>query len=1096
MNILLVSQCSKQALVETRRILDQFAERKGDRTWQTAITKEGLNTLRKMLRKTAKRNTAVACHWIRAANRTELLWIVGSMRKFNERGSVPTNSTESDILRTKRENFWHTMEDIALLAGIAGLFHDFGKANKVFQEKLTPKKKKGSSGEIYRHEWVSLRFFQAFAGGLPDREWLERLGSANKEDESVLLEKLYKDGLMQPHQNPFAALQAPLARAVGWLIVAHHRLPKWLGDRAQGGAPRLQQIDQWLDSFGFGPDWNSPGLLRPGLTKKDQEKNWLFSLGTPLRSETWRRKASSLATRALKRPGQSALGQDWLHDPFSLHVARMALMLADHHYSAHEVTPAWQDTRYKAFANTERKTGELKQKLDEHVVGVAHNAVLVARGLGVFRQTLPAITRHKGFKKRSEDPRFIWQNKAYELACGIRGRAAEHGFFGINMASTGCGKTFANGRIMYGLADEKLGCRFSVALGLRTLTLQTGTALRERLRLNDDDLAVLIGSQAVRELHDLQNDTTATGGSESAEELLAEDQYVSYEGALDDGRIGKWLQKTPKLRQLVSAPILVSTIDHLIPSTEGERGGKQIAPMLRLLTSDLVLDEPDDFDLSDLPALTRLVNWAGMLGSRVLVSSATLPPSLIKALFAAYCAGRAIFQRVYGETSRDLSVCCAWFDERKVAQSNHVDADDFLSTHNRFVQKRVERLRQAEPLRQAELLPISAAETTPEAAIAAISQTAYEALLRLHQEHGTEEETGSGRKVSIGLIRMANINPMVAVAEQLLLMSPPDGHRIHYCIYHSQHPLAVRSALEQQLDAVLTRQDPGAIWHSENPIGRAVADYPEQQHIFVVLATSVAEVGRDHDYDWAIAEPSSIRSLIQLAGRIQRHRGKVPDSPNLLVLQRNYRSLLAKPVAYTKPGFESPTFTLRTHDLSSLLEAEQWQVVNSIPRIVERSPLRPFDNLADLEHAHLAARLFGSQQPKMTSSASLWWESNGHWCAELQARSRFRDSEPSEDYVFYFEEEGDVPLLHLIDERGDLKLCDKDKLERVEVDCVAGVSLWGANDYASLITELSEIKELDLRVACRKFGVISLPSRGNDRWRYHETLGIHRPLVK
>ena len=31
MNVLLVSQCSKRALTETRRILDQFAERRGER---------------------------------------------------------------------------------------------------------------------------------------------------------------------------------------------------------------------------------------------------------------------------------------------------------------------------------------------------------------------------------------------------------------------------------------------------------------------------------------------------------------------------------------------------------------------------------------------------------------------------------------------------------------------------------------------------------------------------------------------------------------------------------------------------------------------------------------------------------------------------------------------------------------------------------------------------------------------------------------------------------------------------------------------------------------------------------------------------------
>ncbi len=62
MNVLLVSQCSKRALDETRRILDQFAERKGERTWVSTITQNGLDTLRKLLHKTARRNTAVSSH--------------------------------------------------------------------------------------------------------------------------------------------------------------------------------------------------------------------------------------------------------------------------------------------------------------------------------------------------------------------------------------------------------------------------------------------------------------------------------------------------------------------------------------------------------------------------------------------------------------------------------------------------------------------------------------------------------------------------------------------------------------------------------------------------------------------------------------------------------------------------------------------------------------------------------------------------------------------------------------------------------------------------------------------------------------------------
>src|SRR5690606_182232 len=181
----------------------------------------------------------------------------------------------------------------------------------------------------------------------------------------------------------------------------------------------------------------------------------------------------------------------------------------------------------------------------------------------------------------------------------------------------------------------------------------TGDALKQRLHLTDDDLAVLIGSAAVQQLHDISKQalqaelavSSSATGSESLADPIAEHPYVRYEGSMYDGRLKDWLNSSPKLNQLVSAPVLVSTIDHLMPATEGVRGGKQIAPMLRLLTADLVLDEPDDFDTADLPALCRLVNWAGMLGARVLLSSATLSPALIQGLFEAYAARRRALDR-------------------------------------------------------------------------------------------------------------------------------------------------------------------------------------------------------------------------------------------------------------------------------------------------------------------------------------------------------------------------------------------------------------------------------------------------------------------
>ena len=86
MNILLISQCTKNALTETRRIIDQFAERRGERTWQTPITQAGLETLRRLLRKTARKNTAVACHWLRGKHNPDLLWDGGAGSQSNTRG--------------------------------------------------------------------------------------------------------------------------------------------------------------------------------------------------------------------------------------------------------------------------------------------------------------------------------------------------------------------------------------------------------------------------------------------------------------------------------------------------------------------------------------------------------------------------------------------------------------------------------------------------------------------------------------------------------------------------------------------------------------------------------------------------------------------------------------------------------------------------------------------------------------------------------------------------------------------------------------------------------------------------------------------------
>lgn len=1074
MNILLVAQCNKNALEETRRILDQFAERKGERTWQTAITEEGLQTLRKLLRKSARRNTAVACHWIKGANQTELLWIVGNLRRFNQQGAVPTNTTERDILKSGSENQWHSAESVSLLAAIAGLFHDFGKANALFQQGLKSRQK---SAQPYRHEWVSLRLFVAWVAKRSDQDWLTALSNITADDEPAMLANLLKDPC-NPPENPFLHLP-PLATTIAWLIVAHHRLPVYCIKNSEY-APDLSQIDGWLTQQ-FNADWNADNHRQEHWAEKQKRDTWQFPHGTPMRSEHWRAKAQKFAKRALQHHSLASFGK--LDQQFTCHLTRLVLMLSDHCYSSLPATAGWQDANYMAYANTDIQTKQLKQKLDEHNIGVGQNALLLGRCLPHIRTTLPAITRHKSFTCRSKEDKFRWQDRAFDACCAIRERSQQQGFFGVNMASTGCGKTFANARIMYALSDEKQGCRFSVALGLRTLTLQTGDALREKLKLAEDDLVTLIGSAAVTQLHHLDDDPAS--GSASAEALFAEHQYVRYDGSLDDGRLSHWLKQSPKLHALLSAPVLITTIDHLIGATEGKRGGKQIAPMLRLLTSDLVLDEPDDFDLADLPALCRLVNWAGLLGARVLLSSATLPPALIEALFHAYFTGRKAYQQACGEPYRAMNICCAWFDEQKVKSEEIDNFKRFKDTHQEFVEQRVTHLQSAEAVRKGQLIPISAASSQKCDVYEAVAETVRNSMLQLHALH--HQCHPSGKVVSIGVVRMANIEPLVAVARRLLQIPAPPDTRIHYCVYHSQHPLAMRSYLERRLDATLTRYQPDDLWQIAE-IKAALSD-DEQHHLFVVLATSVAEVGRDHDYDWAVAEPSSMRSLIQLAGRIQRHRQKPCQTPNLHILQKNINALRQCKIAYHRPGFESDTFRLFSHDLAEILPETQYRVINAVPRVQERlTKMKRKENFVELEHVSLRVRLFGIKN-KADFYAAMWWNHSITWCAELQRRSPFRQSYPEELHYLWLEDEFSQPRFFLPDlAPGQWK--ESAGFRAVELKLAAGNSIWLEMDYQPVYQQLAEKLNMTLTEVSQKFGEISLKEGHPDLWHFHPLLGV------
>ncbi len=1116
MNILLISQCTKNALERTRQILDQFAERRGERTWQTAITQQGLDTLRRLLRQSARKNTAVACHWIRGKDHSELLWIVGDTRQFNERGAVPTNLTRRNILRSQDENDWHSAETIRLLASIAALFHDFGKANAAFQAKLKSAK---PLADAYRHEWVSLRLFEAFVAGEADENWLNRLTQLPESTTEDCLQELIADGLNKADNDyPFDALP-PLAKAIGWLIVSHHRLPIPLEPTKERKLQQLNSDDRQDIPEMIRASWCGERL---DSELKEIKACWKFDKGLPFDSQQWRKRAKHRAQELLRH--LSKIPCTAPKQAYVLHHARLALMLADHFYSSQNSNPLLGDkvTKNNAlYANTDRKTSALNQRLDEHLIGVEINTSRIIRAFPRLREQFPGLT-HSGFRKRSPS-RFAWQNKASDLAEGLRARSEEQGFFGINMASTGSGKTMANARILYGLSNPRhKGARLTVAMGLRSLTLQTGDAYGERLELKKryDLMAVMVGGKAARELHEHRKakNQGESSGSESSDPLMPEHSPVFYEGNGEDGPLSRWLEQSPAANKMLNAPLLVCTIDHLMPACESTRGGHQIPPMLRLMTSDLVLDEPDDFGIDDLPALSRLVHWAGLLGSRVLLSSATLPPALVEGLFEAYRAGRAEFAQHRGRPQKSAQICCAWFDEFAAEPSDCGDISSYRKAHTAFVEKRLARLNKAPIRRKAEILPLNIAQANREQVCAKLAQALQAAITRLHADNGQTDQI-SGKRVSIGLIRIANIDPLIELAKALVTQGAENGQHIHLCVYHSRHPLLIRANIEERLDKLLQRQhdqgQPDPIF--TNPeLRRLLATHPEQDQIFIVLATAVAEVGRDHDYDWAIVEPSSMRSIIQLAGRIRRHRPEAFDQTNLRLLDYNIKHLVggANPPVFLRPGFEEETdkrYQLNKHRLSEILSREQLARIDAACRIQERTNPLPKDNLVDLEHARLRGLMeerTDGNKPSDTPTPT-WWRTPIHLTGYLQKVQRFRKDERGRQlYAVLPNEDGKLEVVAVEDigRPTVVSSADPDSQERAGSVRFAqapegkGITFWGDHDYLSAIQKLADEKEMELRECALQFGALDLPIQGkaqkgeviHEDWAYCHQLGFWR----
>ena len=194
------------------------------------------------------------------------------------------------------------------------------------------------------------------------------------------------------------------------------------------------------------------------------------------------------------------------------------------------------------------------------------------------------------------------------------------------------------------------------------------------------------------------------------------------------------------------------------------------------------------------------------------------------------------------------------------------NAESFAQEHHQFVTQRAAQLGKADVRRKAGLVPLDLKSKSKDKDGMAkeFADAVVKNVCGLHNFHHSIDPH-SGKKVSFGLVRMANIDPLFRVALALFAHTgwEEKGVQVHLCVYHAQFPLCIRSAIEYRLDQTLNRRQPEAVF--DLPEIRQKIDsingYPEREgHIFIVLGSPVTEVGRDQSISIVLARVSASNS--------------------------------------------------------------------------------------------------------------------------------------------------------------------------------------------------------------------------------------------
>ena len=689
-----------------------------------------------------------------------------------------------------------------------------------------------------------------------------------------------------------------------WLVLTHHKL---IG---------VKHFDKNLNSYNSyfnnsdldnSPFYNNFNYIAPNSTEdkkfqKDKllklKNNFSFNKGLPSNNNIW---VQNVVKELNDIFYLNNLNKDFFNDDknaiFYLstlsHYCRPFLVFSDYLGSVVKTkideSKTYLNKDHLSFNFANLDNGDFGDTLDNHLITVKNSFRNLSHLFKINKnyitnEFLPYLNKNET-KKLNEKTieiapdQFEWQNTAFRAILKESETKNKHSFT-VVISETGSGKTMAGAKIMKAISNHEL--RYTLCLGLRTLTLQSGKSYRDDLGLNDKQVGIIIGSELSQKIYEKNNLKADIITGSDILDSDTDDYVVDFYN-----QNNKWkevlnskngLYESSKLfdkqcSKIIDSPILVCTVDQLIGITNLNKVNKaKLIP--RIFSSDLLLDEIDNYSPKDLIHVGRLIYLYGFYGRKVVIMSATVSRIIIEQLYESYINGLKCFEYLNGIKKPILLNLISNLTSPKIFEINlnsniSSNLDEFI---NDFI------LSQEKTISKLKLNKVINIDNSD------FFNPIYSECLSLHDKFKNNIRINENNiNISVGFIKFNNVNSARQMAYQLLTKPDSELHlnnnkRISVLCYHSKYTPLELDNIEIELNNVINRKIENSFSKNSqinsiiNKNNLNLNNSEEKDLIIIICTTSILEVGRDHDYDWTIIEPSTNKSLIQSCGRVLRHR--------------------------------------------------------------------------------------------------------------------------------------------------------------------------------------------------------------------------------